>query len=105
MMRTFTIKLDDDFTREYVAVVTDAPRDYDGFGTFPIYKFASNVDINGQVTRGDARMVLVQQDHLEWQRARYYSGMHAAIVDGVAEVFSQRDITELVFKILLQKVD
>lgn len=103
-MRIFTIKLDDDFTREYVVVVTDAPKDYDGFGTINVYKFASNVDIDGQITRGDARMVLVVRDHLEWQRNRYFSGMHSAIVDGVEEAFSARDITERVYN-LLQRGD
>lgn len=99
-MRTLTIKIADDFTREYVVVVTDAPQDYDGFGTFSIYSFNSEVDIDGQITRGPARLVLVERDHLEWQRARYYSGMHSAIVDGVEEVFSQRDITERIYRIL-----
>lgn len=99
-MRTFTIKLDDDFTREYVAVVTDAPRAYDGFGTFTIKDFGSNVDIEGQITRGDARMVLVDREHLEWQRGRYYSDMHSAIIDRVENVFTQRDITNAVYDLL-----
>lgn len=43
---------------------TNAPRDYDGFGTFTIYEF------NGE------RTVLIRCEHWNWQTARYQSGNH-----------------------------
>lgn len=49
-------------------VETNAPEKYDGFGTFTIKRA-------GQDLRGDLRVVLVRDQHLEWQRARYASGL------------------------------
>lgn len=44
---------------------TDAPTDYDGFGTFTI------------ADCGDTRVVLIRDEHYNWQTARYGSGMHS----------------------------
>jgi hypothetical protein len=46
-------------------VETDAPADYDGFGTFTISELG-----------GDTRIVLVRDEHYQWQTARYQSGLH-----------------------------
>lgn len=58
-----------------VAMWTTAPHDYDGFGTRTV---------DAQAGYDDAklyRQVEVQQEHEEWQRARYFSGYHAAYDD------------------------
>lgn len=48
---------------------TDAPEDYDGFGT-------ETVKVIGKTRRGMVRMVETPQEHVEWQRLRYASGMY-----------------------------
>jgi hypothetical protein len=52
---------------ELVIKVTTAPVDYDGFGTFTI----------GETYLYDreARIVAIRPEHVEWQLARYSSGM------------------------------
>ena len=45
---------------------TSAPEDYDGFGTFTICEFDGT------------RTVLIRDEHLLWQTARYFSGLKSA---------------------------
>ena len=66
------------FTIDGVLIVTDAPRAYDGFGTVEVQNFESPVEVGGVYTKGDARLVLVRSEHLDWQTSRYSSGLHAA---------------------------
>lgn len=62
---------------------TDAPKEYDGFGTFCVCEF------DGQ------RVVLIRDEHLSWQSARYSSGLHSCNksslpVENVAEYLWRR---------------
>ena len=57
----------------YILAETDAPIRYDGFGTLTIYEGAR--PLPGDTTK-TIRYVLVQEDHLDWQEARYRSGLH-----------------------------
>lgn len=50
---------------------TRAPRDYDGFGTIQLATFA------GENERYPERIVLIRDEHLGWQTARYSSGLFA----------------------------
>ena len=49
--------------------VTNAPVDYDGFGT---RTFAKNLG-------GSYRMVDIQTEHMTWQETRYASGMYGCL--------------------------
>lgn len=51
--------------------VTDAPEAYDGFGT-------RTVEILGQLRGKPLRLVETPEDHVEWQRGCYLSGMYLA---------------------------
>jgi hypothetical protein len=48
-------------------VYTNAPEDYDGFGTV-------TKGVVGQTERGPMRMVQTVEEHHGWQLNRYYSG-------------------------------
>lgn len=51
---------------------TDAPERYDGFGT-------KTVKILGTISAGrPVRLVETPDEHIEWQRTRYGSGMYFA---------------------------
>lgn len=52
-----------------VQLYTDAPTDYDGFGTKTIA-----AEGFGQTQRGVVRLVEIHDRHLKWQRLRYQSG-------------------------------
>lgn len=51
-------------TVTYAAYETDAPIEFDGFGTRTVYKLATK------------RVVLIDKQHLEWQLNRYGSGLY-----------------------------
>ncbi len=53
------------------ALDTTAPADYDGFGTFAVHAYDNGAD-------GIIRTVLVREEHLAWQTARYSSGLKSA---------------------------
>ena len=60
----------------WVRTFTTAPVDYDGFGTVTLKSPA------GCTERGrEVRLVLTPPEHVNWQRARYQSGMHMAVDD------------------------
>jgi hypothetical protein len=62
-MSTINIKIGDiDTTWEIWE--TNAPREYDGFGTFTIYEFEGT------------RTVLIRCEHRDWQATRYASGIN-----------------------------
>jgi hypothetical protein len=62
----------------YYAYRTNAPVDYDGFGTFEIKSFQYD----------DVRCVLIREEHLEWQWMRYRSGMRMLeTIDYMNEVY------------------
>jgi hypothetical protein len=52
----------------YIVKITKAPKDYDGFGTFTL---------QGGMPDGE-RIVCIREEHLNWQLARYGSGMFPA---------------------------
>ena len=56
-------------------IVTSAPIAYDGFGTRELMQYTADEPV-GQKTY---RLVLVQDQHKEWQMGRYWSGMHSCI--------------------------
>jgi hypothetical protein len=57
-------------TAEFIAVTT-APESYDGFGTKTIAHLPYKTKLGKQY-----RKVCIQQQHYEWQSARYGSGIH-----------------------------
>jgi hypothetical protein len=61
---------------------TTAPSAYDGFGTVELDPDA------GTDNRGlTIRKVAVEPDHLDWQMARYASGLHGCVTAAEADVF------------------
>lgn len=60
--------------REVTTILhTTAPIEYDGFGTITVDEYTGT--INGRKLRS----VNINNAHLEWQKARYLSGLHEAI--------------------------
>jgi hypothetical protein len=57
----------------YVIAETQAPKEYDGFGTFSLYEYYDDEDQSNNY-----RIVLIRLEHLAWQEGRYASGMFAA---------------------------
>jgi hypothetical protein len=53
------------------ALDTNAPSEYDGFGTLEIARWFEDEN-----DRYAMRTVLVRDEHVGWQTARYASGMH-----------------------------
>ena len=52
--------------------ITQAPKEYDGFGSHTIYEYNA-----GTENKADSfRIVLIRDEHLGWQVARYNSGFH-----------------------------
>jgi len=58
----------------HTITITDAPPDYDGFGTRDV----GPVGELGTTKRGPLRRVATPDRHVEWQRTRYSSGLHIA---------------------------
>ena len=54
-------------------IYTDAPPEYDGFGT------ATTAEAVGTINGKVLRRVSVRDEHLEWQVSRYQSGLREAI--------------------------
>ena len=71
--------------REYVLMLTDAPRSYDGFGTFTLFDPDCPLEVDGVMTKGNVRLVMVPTQHEGWQEGRYASGLHLAKSDGLEE--------------------
>ena len=66
---------------------TDAPKEYDGFGTFAVAEY------------DDKRVVLIRDEHYNWQYGRYGSGLHSCTETN----FDMADVAELLWKRLLGK--
>lgn len=60
----------------WLATYTDAPPDYDGFGTLTVAM------LPWTTRRGIMRLVLTPERHAEWQRNRYGSGLYLAYTSG-----------------------
>lgn len=59
--------------RTFATTFTDAPTDYDGFGT-------TTIKLTGEKTnRGPVREVSTPKKHANWQRNRYESGCYLAL--------------------------
>ena len=72
-----TVGIDGEAVTYFIAQTT-APRAYDGFGTFTIYSY--DFDEDGRAVSKDGfRMVLIREEHFEWQNGRYNSGLFYAI--------------------------
>jgi hypothetical protein len=71
-------------TVRYRAYVTDAPGDYDGFGTLAV------------IENEEFRIVLIREENLDWQWGRYSSGLHIIekIADSFASHFTATDISK-----------
>lgn len=72
---------------------TDAPRDYDGFGTFTIMEYEDK--LSSKADPPMLRTVLIRSEHWDWQTSRYCSGMNLSRpsgldVDDVAKFLWQR---------------
>jgi hypothetical protein len=95
---TINIKLGSDFNATYLVAATTAPKAYDGFGT---------IDLGGPITLGDnheARIVLVREEHAQWQRSRYGSGGHCCSEDAVSYL-DEATVVEELYKRLSGQVD
>lgn len=72
-------------TVTYGARVIDAPKEYDGFGTLTVSESSGR------------RLVLIQEQHLDWQVGRYASGRH--MNDEVTlGYFNQKDVEDRLWK-------
>src|ERR1051326_1287384 len=94
-MENFVIQLGE-FRAEYVALITDAPKIYDGFGTMTVQEFGHPLTAPDVETKGDARLVLVRAEHLNWQQSRYSSGLHASHM--APDFFRPQDLAEKLFQ-------
>jgi hypothetical protein len=79
----------------YFCIDTNAPVDYDGFGTFEVSSYTSN---GWQYNRGETeeliRTVVVREEHATWQTQRYHSGNHMAF----PTIHEVQDIASMLWK-------
>jgi hypothetical protein len=68
-------------------IETDAPKDYDGFGTFAI------CEVPQADGRRPLRTVMIREEHEGWQVARYRSGMNVVAPTN----FAMEDIAEFLW--------
>jgi hypothetical protein len=85
--QTFDVQLGT-FTASYRLYETNAPVDYDGFGTITV------------ADGGTLRFVLVRTEHEEWQTMRYRSGMFSAVLTDLDDS-EARYVTETLYKRLV----
>ena len=78
------IKIGELVLADYVLARTTAPESYDGFGTFTV----------NETYLGDrkARLILINDRHLDWQIQRNLSGLHPTEIEETAECFSSSDV-------------
>jgi hypothetical protein len=81
------IRIGDEDTVLFHARVTDAPPVYDGFGTFTVAEWSGE-------GKNEARLVLIRDEHFEWQTHRYASGMHTPTLP---EYFNRKAIAEVLW--------
>lgn len=77
--------------RTFTVVETDAPCDYDGFGSLEMEREGTlegdgHPHHIGDTTTSMRRVMLVDVKHFEWQTARYRSGMFVVRVPPGTEV-------------------
>jgi hypothetical protein len=65
-MNTITVQIGDDDPVLFHVRETRAPKAYDGFGTFTLSEYSSY-----------GRLILIRNEQLQWQTARYASGIFA----------------------------
>ena len=92
-MKTITIAIGGDTAEPviYHPVETNAPKDYDGFGTFEVATYNTG--------DGERRIVLIRSEHYQWQTMRYSSGMNR----WQEAEYDEAAITEVLWKRLLQR--
>jgi|SRR5215469_10888982 len=67
---------------------TTAPKNYDGFGTIELATWSGEgKEVN--------RLVLIRDEHFEWQTMRYASGNHTPILP---EYFDLKSVEEALWK-------
>jgi|SRR5215469_4491996 len=66
----------------YHAMETNAPKDYDGFGTFCVLEYGEALSKAEEAT---IRVVLIDARHLQWQVGRYQSGNHFTRISALPE--------------------
>jgi hypothetical protein len=79
----------------FIVKQTTAPVEYDGFGTFTIYEWNS-----GPTKADNFRIVLIREEHAQWQLARYSSGLHTACD---ADIITGREVAEILWKRIAEK--
>lgn len=73
----------------YHIMETDAPTEYDGFGTFCVCEVSK------------LRTVLIREEHLTWQQARYGSGFHSCDPSS----FATEDISQTLWRRVQGRTD
>jgi hypothetical protein len=91
------IKINGDSVTYHVKRTT-APKDYDGFGTITVYEY----DAGPEYKRDSFRIVLIRDEHLNWQTARYASGLHTPSEPEESFV-DERHVTDILWKRLAQR--
>jgi hypothetical protein len=71
--------------RTYQLYETNAPENYDGFGTMGIY------------SGGENRFVLIDVKHLEWQVQRYRSGIFKADKSDIPIEWAEQILIDKIF--------
>jgi hypothetical protein len=69
---TITVAIDDQPVTYFVAQTT-APKAYDGFGTINVFETYGDTGNERNV-----RIVLIREEHFNWQNGRYNSGLYYA---------------------------
>ena len=96
---TFTIPIViGNIVQQRIIMLTTAPKNYDGFGTFTVYDYGSTIDFDGFETKHPARLVAVLPEHLGWHECRYSSGLYLCSTQLKSLRLRQQDIELILFK-------
>ena len=78
----------------YLIAETQAPKDYDGFGTLSLVEIP-----HGSEGRNPTRIVLIRSEHANWQIPRYNSGNFAvAKPTGFTGIAVRKHLVEALYK-------
>jgi hypothetical protein len=91
------IQLGSQINLNYVVAVTTAPKAYDGFGTITLAP--------AYLGDRDARLVLIREEHCNWQRGRYSSGMYSCCTEDGVSHYDESMLTEELYKRLTGQED
>lgn len=79
----------------YVLAITDAPKNYDGFGTITLVAFDYPLDTSDLRTKHNARVVLIREEHLQWHAGRYGSGLYCLHTEGVEDYWPVPEVAAI----------